>query len=222
MYFRVRSALVKGCNHPINAFSDFLGLRIPGVIAAPEIGHNPKAKMGKNPKEPGQYSKASWGRALKKTAAARGLTRVLLPAGVADAHALFGEIAKRVGALVPAVNPRRLRRGSGTDRATLTRTLGIKGDAPIPPSDIARVYIEAIQQPAPTYANSHVCAVCQFGPVGYWDECCAHCSDTCSCPEYDSSGNCIDERCNCFLQVDNIDIEGAIARGVDAPPNREH
>ena len=178
--------------------------------------------MGKNRKEPRLYSKASWRRALKKTAAACDLTRVPLPAGVADADALFRQIAKRVGALVPAVHPRRLRRGSGTDRTTLTGTLGIEKDAPIPRSDIACVYIEAIQQPAPAYANSSVCEVCLSGPVGSWDERCAHCSDTCSCPEYDSSGNWIDEPCNCFLQIDNINIEDAIARGVGAPPNREH
>ena len=37
VYFRARSALVEGCNQPPNEFSDLLGLRIPGVIAAPEI-----------------------------------------------------------------------------------------------------------------------------------------------------------------------------------------
>lgn len=183
------------------------------------MGKNRRKK--KNPKEPRQHSKASWGRALKKTAAARGLLGVLLPAGVADADALFGEIAKSVSALQPGVHPRRLRRASGTDRGTITQTLGTKKDAPIPESDIARAYIKAIQQPVPKYANAGVCEICMFGPVGYWDECCTHCSDTCSCPKEDQSGNYIDEPCMCYQQVDGYDNVLSIARGLGAKPNHE-
>jgi len=169
----------------------------------------------------GRYTKASWGRALKKTERARDLTRVLLPAGIADADALFGEIAKGVGKLAPAVHPRRLRRASGTDRATITLALGIQKDAPIPPKAIERFYIEAIRKQTPKYANSDVCGVCKFGPTVDWDEWCAHCRDTCSCPKNDESGNYIDEHCNCFLRIDGINIEDAIARGLGAPPNHE-
>tara|TARA_B110000483_G_scaffold239062_1_gene316865 strand:- start:2014 stop:2574 length:561 start_codon:yes stop_codon:yes gene_type:complete len=185
--------------------------------------------MGKNrrrkkaPKQRGLYNKTTtWPRALKETAAARGLLGVLLPAGVADAHALFGKIAKSVSALVPGVHPRRLRRASGTDRGSITRTLGIKGDAPIPESDIARVYIKAIQQPVPKYANAGVCEICMSGPADYWgDGCCAHCSDTCSCPKEDQSGNYIDEPCMCYQQVDGYDNVLSIGRGIGAKPNHE-